>query len=656
MPSIRGEVRDVRRNIVYSVELEGSDATQIFAFLMLQRYSEDIIVLKNVPTIKCTVKQADLTQARFGDVIISTLELEDVFDNKGEFYSDELNMNFRKKCTLKPHDRQVMRIKQYLPNGEKVLYPFHPRAGKGKDVSYEINLIRVNQITDLETSIEIIKIKKALFMKKAGVRYIVPQPDENEDEELKIAEASETSNISTSSEVVAGNLNLGYRTAANRNQCPSIPGTSRAAAMGYFSPMLASTGNTPPSKRNPKSPTSKSLPADSPPKRDPDSPRPQSASPTKGRAGRRSKEGDSQQPSIKDFLQKISLTDDPGLPPIPPIRNRTPFPLSRGKRKSDKTWSPPNKKRFLDKSIVEGSESSKASDMDTSESFTVNNRTVPKIVTDSSDDSGTSQNPVLINSTTDGDTSNEAGTKQGGEDDQPSMEDSVVIIQDSPRASLSPGGAETENTGSNPASRADSMVTHTGSTRTSRAGSTTSQASVPPAMDMDDEPADDARSIDSSLVTFHTNAPVKSKPQHVMVKVKGDKMSLRILASKNVKANQLHDLIRDFFMENEEFDHPSDNNYEATPTPSDSSWMQLTPENSVRSSSSEHNAELVIYEDMEEPADLQPTSPQEDEGGIILEQDVQDDQEKKDTPNDNVEPEKEKGEDKEDSKEKGGRA
>ena len=64
--------------MVYSVEMEGPDATQIFAFLMLQRYSEDIIVLKNVPTIRCTVKQADLTQARFGDVIISTLELEDV--------------------------------------------------------------------------------------------------------------------------------------------------------------------------------------------------------------------------------------------------------------------------------------------------------------------------------------------------------------------------------------------------------------------------------------------------------------------------------------------------------------------------------------------------------------------------------------------------
>ena len=352
MPTIRGEVRDVRRNMVYSVEMEGPDATQIFAFLMLQRYSEDIIVLKNVPTIRCTVKQADLTQARFGDVIISTLELEDVLDSKGDFYSDELNMQFRKKCTLKPHDRQVMTIKQYLPNGEKVLIPFHPRAGKGRNISYEINLIRVNTITDLETSIEIIKIKKTLFHQKAGVRYIVPQPDENEDEELQTEETSGASNVSTSSEVMAGNLNLGYRSVANRNQCPSIPGSSRAAAMGYFSPLLASTGSTPPGKRNPKSPTSKSLPADSPPKRDPASPRPQSASPTKGRAGRRSRNADDQQPSIKDFLMKISLTDDPGLPPIPPIRNRTPFPLSRGKRKSDKTWSPPNKKRFLAKMII----------------------------------------------------------------------------------------------------------------------------------------------------------------------------------------------------------------------------------------------------------------------------------------------------------------
>ena len=109
----------------------------------------------------------------------------------------------------------------------------------------------------------------------------------------------------------------------------------------------------------------------------------------------------------------------------------------------------------------------------------------------------------------------------------------------------------------------------------------------------------------------------------------------------------------DFFTENEEFDHSRDNNYEVTPTPSNTSWLQLTPEHSITSSSSEHSTELIIYEDADKPAELQPTSPQEDDDDIALDQPADDDQ-PEGVLEDNVGPKEKETE--EDSKEKEGRA
>ena len=69
---------------------------------------------------------------------------------------------------------------------------------------------------------------------------------------------------------------------------------------------------------------------------------------------------------------------------------------------------------------------------------------------------------------------------------------------------------------------------------------------------------------------------------------------------------------------------------------------------------------MIIYEDADQLKEFQPTSPQEDAEAINLGQALRDTQPEGEAASDDVEPEKEKGEtseaSREDSKGKGGRA
>ena len=352
-----------------------------------------------------------------------------------------------------------------------------------------------------------------------------------------------------------------------------------------FAPWMASTGSTPPSKRQGAMETEVSDTTDSG-----DSPgRPRSGSPTvKGKPPRsptkrgkitkrmrKSPDKSYKQPSIRGFL----TPSPPKSPPPSPVGGRTPLPTRRNKRRSQRMegdnviWRASKRinvggnssdsledfprdieKVLLDETMeIDDLPRAPASAQDfnieeiiiddppakvsTSEEPTIGND--PITVDLSNDFTPETIEAARVHLPEDPDTSNETAKKGGGYSHTPSPANSVSTAQDPRLMYPTPPSSQLTSSSS-------STAAHRGRSESKDLSPTPGPSTGP--------------TVHSNLsakkkVTFHTNMDLATnmRPKHVLIKSHDDKLCVKILT---FEAYNIDDIVRCFFEEQYETDDP----------------------------------------------------------------------------------------------------
>lgn len=547
MPFVTGNVNDGVRKKSYLVHIFGPDATEVFFFNNRSTYNsmDPGLKLESVPTIMMTSNTGNMEDAKKGKYIYSDINIHDVPCDDGDYKCPITGVTFAKQAILIPYDNHTQTVNNVLRNGELLMTPIHPKSKKTSAFQYPINLIEVGSVLDLETPVGLANLRTRMFNARASVQAAGQdeahfRPITGDSPEQGQHDDSATSATSTASTIITGTLNLGRATPANRISCGvnverQLDRAVSSSLDPDFTPWMASTGATPPSSR-PHS--AQSLPAELGSPEDTTSPtRPKSASPTKrGRpAARKSSRDRTWQPSIRNFLAPS---------PTSPIRSRTPLPLKRNKRRSQRPadegteGQPPSKRRQsgeeaddLNKTQGTSSNSSMSEDsvqlieeipLDPPRTVDVeSNQTIP--ITD-----------LAPQTSTDMDTSNEAASKGP---------DYTATPPTPPRPS--------------PQSGLQSVPTPPISTSSSRATSLTtnmSDAEFQVTRDPYENPTPGPSRVSvGHNVSLHTNVPLDNEPKHMLIKAYKDHVQVKILT---FKAYNLEDIVRCFFDEEYECDNP----------------------------------------------------------------------------------------------------
>ena len=577
MPEVTGIVNDPIRRKSYILKMAGSDAAEVFVFNMRKHFlKDDVLQLKSIPTLVTSSDTEDVIDATKAHYILADLEIEDVLCKDGKYLCPVTKENFTKQATLYPYDMMTMIPTHYLRNGEILLSPVHPRRMFRRNLVYPVNLIEIGDVTELETPVTLAIYKKGLFEARGRAPSppehidIEPssshfQPIQDQGQEESASDTTTMSAESTSSldsTYISGTLNFGKTTTAVRARCGLDVERSLDKAMTDptnpdFSPWMASTGSTPPSRPasgqtdTSSRPTSaQSLPAQLGSPDSQGSPaRPRSASPAKtGRKhSRKSSRDRTYQPKIRGFLTPVS--------PQSPIRSRTPLP-NRSKRRSQRVNEDQEDEPSAKRQATSGEDNTTvnvSSDEHDSSALSEKEASVLiiKEVTKEQKKAAASP-PVLI------DLENDITPKEVEKSTSPSMD------VDTSNEAASKGGNYKESTSSSDASVLTSVPTPPISTSSSRAGSMTtnqpgsnnvtmsSTGSLPPNPYIDPVPGP---SCSGSSVSLHSNIPMDTDPKHVLIKASKDHVQVKILT---FKAYNLDAIVRCFFEENIETDNPGD--------------------------------------------------------------------------------------------------
>ena len=565
MPEVTGTVTDSVRNTSYIVKLAGPPATEVFAFNMRQIYnSKEGLHLTEVPTLLCPSISGDTDDAKKGKYILADLFLQDSRCKDGDRLCPETDISFVKQALLQPFPSRTMIAKAYLTNGELMMEPANQGqiVSKKEELKYPISLIEIGEIDDLETPIGLTLMREKQKLANRS------KSDSREAEDDKRTDKSSAEDMDdTASTIITGTLNQGPRSASNRINRPENEADRASPSVldPDFAPWMASTGSTPPSKRQGPTSTDVSDATDSG-----DSPsRPRSGSPTitgkpptsprkRGKITRRMRKSPDKsyrQPTIRGFL----TPSPPKSPPPSPVGNRTPLPQRRNKRRSQRMesegaiWpaakrvnagsSSPDSLDYFPKDI---GDSLKDDDMDLNDlpRASVVDTTVEEIIIDDQE--------VGVPSTEKAPSDDPGQTMVDLSNDL--TPETVEAARHHPDASQ---GTSHTGRGTN----APFMPTPPSSQTSSSSNSTAAHKGRSESKEISPTPGTSGvPTIHSNLspkrdVTFHTNMNMatRKRPRHVLIKAIDDKLCVKILT---FEAYNIEDIVRCFFQENYETDDP----------------------------------------------------------------------------------------------------
>ena len=529
MPEVTGTVSDKARQVSYIVKIAGSDAAEVFAFNARNTFqANDRLLLSSIPTLLCPTYTGNTDESNRGHYVLSDIILEDIKTSSGSKTCPISGVKFDKQAVMKPYDDMRMIPDQYLVTGELTMTPFHPGARKYTNLTYLISLIEVGNPDHLETPIRLAEMKRRLFNARAGVMTNQPGPSNISFRPIEDDSATEDSSgvsetSSRASDILAGSLNLGRTTAADRIICGQDieRNLTKALASGLnpnFEPWMASTEVSLPSGPVPSDPSPEGSGSSS--SGSPKRPGSRSGSKSPSKRGRRRSPRDEtyRQPSIRSFCTPTS--------PQPPNPVRSALPVRQKRRSQRLPEEPPSKKTTLEHDQT--AEAEKSDDPSPSKEDKATSP-VEEIMLNEED-------LMLEPTQSDPDTSNEQAAK------------GYASLNPNPDLSL-----PTPPT-SVPQSRASSMTTNPGTPQLTPAPSNPSSSQ-----------------IDGVNVSFHSNLPLTRRPRHLIIKSTGDHLTVKVLTW---QAHNLSDIVRCFFEEQHETDNPEAGL-------NDTLESLLTPENSV---------------------------------------------------------------------------